>query len=279
MKNTGFQKTGFILAAAVVTALFTGNVFGQTPPPPTPTPMFNDIPAPPTSTPAATQTVVTPPPPAPVATVTEATPPPIVPNTPATAGPYLSPATSQILQLTQAKVSDSTIIAYVENSSTMYGLNADQIIYLKQQGVSDGVINAMLNQSSRVGAAIPAQMPPSTDGQGAPPDQSSTAVVQPTTAAPSNVYVVPDSSTANYNAWAAQYSYPYYPYYYYPYYYPYYYSPVVVSFGFHSGYHGGTWGGSGWHSGGTWSGSGGWHGGGGSFHGGGGTSMGGSFHR
>jgi hypothetical protein len=249
MKIQGFQKSGF--TAALAAAIFTANVFGQT-------------------------------------TTTETTPPPLMPSTPATTGPYLSPATSQVLQLTQAKVSDSTIIAYVQNSSTMYGLNADQIIYLKQQGVSDGVLNAMLNQSSRVAASIAAQTPPSNYGQPTPPDQSSTAVVQPTTAAPSSVYVVPDSQTANYNAWASQYySYPIY--YSYPYYYPYYYWPVTFSFyyGYHGGYyrpwygwhggywngggwHGGAWGGGGVHTGGTWNG-----GGSGSFHSGGSMGMGG----
>jgi hypothetical protein len=244
MKIQGFQKIGF--AAALAAAIFTVNVFGQ-------------------------------------ATTPETTPPPLVPNTPATSAPYLSPATSQVLQLTQAKVSDTTIMAYVQNSTTMYGLNADQIIYLKQQGVSDGVLNAMLNQSSRVSASIAAQTPPSNYGQPTPPDQSSTAVVQPTTAAPSSVYVVPDSSTANYNAWAAQYS--YYPYYYsYPYY-PYYYWPVSFSFyygGYGGGYyrpgygywHGGYWNGGGWHGGGTW-GGGGVHTGGGTWNGGGSHGMGG----
>jgi hypothetical protein len=268
MKIQGFQKTGF--TAALAAAIFTANVFGQ-------------------------------------ATTPETTPPPLVPNTPATSTPYLSPATAQVLQLTQAKVSDTTIMAYVQNSTTMYGLNADQIIYLKQQGVSDGVLNAMLNQSSRVAASIAAQTPPSNygqDGQNPAPDQSSTAVVQPTTAAPSSVYVVPDSSTAGYNSWAAQYSYPYnyYPYYYsYPYY-PYYYWPVGFSFyyggyrggyyrpgyGWHGGnwnggWHGGTWGGGGVHTGGTWNGGGshGMGGGGGSFHSGGsmGGGMGGGGHR
>jgi hypothetical protein len=250
MKTAGFYRTGFTLAATFVAAILTANVFGQATP-----------------------------------TTTESAPPPLVPSTPAMAAPYLSPATSQVLQLTQAKVSDTTIIAYVQNSSTMYGLNADQIIYLKQQGVSDGVLNAMLNQSSRVAAAVAAQTPPPNYGQNPASDQSSTAVVQPTTSAPSSVYVVPDSQTANYNAWASQYySYPVY--YSYPYYYPYYYWPVTFSFyyGYHGGYyhpwygwHGGNWNG-GWHSGGTWNG-GGWHGG-GTWSGGGshGMSMGGGFH-
>jgi hypothetical protein len=52
----------------------------------------------------------------------------------------------QIIRLSQAKVSDDTIIAYVNNSGFSYSLDADQIINLRQQGVSDAVITTMLNQ-------------------------------------------------------------------------------------------------------------------------------------
>ena len=46
----------------------------------------------------------------------------------------------------KANVGDETIIAYIKNSGNSYGLNADQIIYLRQQGVSDAVVRTMLNQ-------------------------------------------------------------------------------------------------------------------------------------
>ena len=49
--------------------------------------------------------------------------------------PQLSYGVPQIIQLAQAKVGDDTIIAYVKNSGNNYGLTADQIIYLRQQGV------------------------------------------------------------------------------------------------------------------------------------------------
>ena len=60
--------------------------------------------------------------------------------------PQLAYGVPQIIQLSEAKVSDDTIIAYVKNSGNSFGLTADQIIYLRQQGVSDAVITAMLNQ-------------------------------------------------------------------------------------------------------------------------------------
>ncbi|MGA8181073.1 MAG: hypothetical protein WB792_13510 [Desulfobacterales bacterium] len=48
----------------------------------------------------------------------------------------LSYGMPQVLQLAHAKISDSTIIAYIQNSGTVYNLDASQIVYLKQQGVS-----------------------------------------------------------------------------------------------------------------------------------------------
>src|SRR5260221_2042318 len=81
-------------------------------------------------------------------------------TTPA-ATPPLAYGVPQVIQLAQAKVSDDTIITYVRNSGNSYGLNADQIIYLRQQGVSDNVINVMLTQP-QVAAAQPAPQPDTT---------------------------------------------------------------------------------------------------------------------
>ena len=79
-----------------------------------------------------------------------------IPNVAQTAAPaggapvQLSYGVPQILQLSQAKIGDNTIVAYIQNSGTIYSLNASEIIYLKQQGVSDAVITTMLNQRQRV---------------------------------------------------------------------------------------------------------------------------------
>jgi len=64
----------------------------------------------------------------------------------------------QVLQLARAKVNDGTIIAFVQNSSGGFSLSADQIIYLKQQGISDAILNAMLTQPKN-GAASTATCP------------------------------------------------------------------------------------------------------------------------
>jgi hypothetical protein len=146
-------------------------------------------------------------------------------NSPATAAPQLAYGVPQILQLAQAKVSDDTIVAYIHNSGNSYGLNADQIIYLRQQGVSDNVITVMLNQPKA--AASPAQS--MTQPNNSYAAQASTTYVQPQqayvqSAPPSTVYVVPDTQAYYYNNYYAQ-----------PYYYPYYAWPypfVSFSFGF-----------------------------------------------
>jgi hypothetical protein len=165
-------------------------------------------------------------------------------NSPTTTAPQLAYGVPQILQLSQAKISDDTIIAYIHNSGNSYGLNADQIIYLRQQGVSDNVINVMLNQPKA--AAVTTQSAPQPDNSYAA--QSSTAYAQPTTtyvqtAPPSSVYVIPDTQAYYYNGYYAQ-----------PYYYPYYawpYPAVSLSFGFgggfRGGFHGGGFRGGGWH--------------------------------
>ena len=147
----------------------------------------------------------------------------------------LSYGVSQIIQLSKAKVSDDTIVNYIRNSGSSYGLDASQIIYLKQQGVSDTVINTMLNQPRQMAQAAP---PP------AYPAASSTATAVVTTRGDlcpppayvpsSTVYVIPDTQTYQY------YDNYYHPYYgCYPYYSGWYYPSVSFSFGFGGGYRGG----------------------------------------
>jgi hypothetical protein len=173
--------------------------------------------------------------------------PPTAANMPV---PQLSYGVPQILQLAQAQVGDATIIAYIRNAGNSYGLNADQIIYLRQQGVSDAVITAMLNQP-RAGVAVATPTTPAPPPVASPDysGQVSTATVAPTV---TYVQTVPDTT------------YYYQPYYSQPYYYPAYawYPPVSFSFGWGGGYYGGGWRGGGygggWHGG---SSGGGWHGG------------------
>jgi len=174
-----------------------------------------------------------------------------------TAVPQLTPNVAAIVNLAQAKISDDTIIVYIKNSGNSYGLDAAQIIYLHQQGISAAVITAMLNQPKPGIATATVPMPTTP----APEPVASAAYEQPAV-----TYV--ESEPVTY--------YDYEPYYY-PVYSGYYWSyPVVVSYGWDGYRHIG-----GWHGGGVVRGGGFVHGGGfarwggGVVHGGGGGHAGG----
>ena len=167
--------------------------------------------------------------------------------------PQRSYGVPQVLQLAQAKVSDGIIVNYIQNSGTIYSLKAGEIVYLKQQGVSDAVLNAMLNQRSRLtGSTEPATTTASStaaSGQTYVPAVPAVSYVQ--AAPPATVYIIPDTQTYRYDTYYYS-AYPYYDYYGWPY------PAVSLSFGF-----GDRWGG--------WRGGGGFRGGGfhsGGFHGG-----------
>ena len=69
-------------------------------------------------------------------TYTVATPPP-------------GPSVAQVQSMVQAQVSDTVIVNQIQNSSSRYVLTADQIIALKNAGVSDVVVNALINSASK----------------------------------------------------------------------------------------------------------------------------------
>jgi hypothetical protein len=213
MKSRNFQRLWLTIAAVTATCLFARDVMAQN-----------------GSSEAAT-----------ISNVAQTAAPP-------GGAPQLSYGVPQVLQLSQAKIGDSTIVAYIQNTGTIYSLNASEIVYLKQQGVSDAVLTTMLNQRQRVTHTAVQTAPQVTSAATASQPvsaETSTAVVQPTatyvqTVPSSSVYVIPDTQTYNYDAY-------YYRPYYYPYYGGWYYPPVTFSFGFGGGYHGGYyrggWGG------------------------------------
>jgi hypothetical protein len=174
-------------------------------------------------------------------------------------------AVAQVVQLEQAKISDGTFIEYIRNSGNNYNLTANDILYLRQEGVSDAVLTAMLTQP-KVSAAM------------------ANSYSQPVAPEPQYSELAPAPDTSTYaDAASAQPSVAYVqsapPTYYYPssYYYPYSYSYPYYGYSGYSGWPGWGWGwwGGGWHWSWGWHGgwNTGWHGGGG-FHG----VVGGGFH-
>jgi hypothetical protein len=192
-------------------------------------------------------------PPAAAQAVPAATTTPLPPATSAPP-PQLSYGAEEVLKLTQAKIGEDTMRTFVESSHLNYDLDALSIIYLRQQGVPETVVTAMLQKSKEV--ADDAKTATS------PPAATANAVVVPQTPAPvpqpdaTYSQPAPDYSST-YPAYA-QPSYDYYDYYPYPYYdYSY---PVGFYFGYGYGYHGYRgYNGGGFH-GGEFHGSGNFHG-------------------
>jgi hypothetical protein len=188
---------------------------------------------------------------------------PEAPASTAPAAPARLPyGVEDVLKLSRAQVSDDVTVTYIHNSGTIYNLAPNDIVYLRSQGVSERVINTMLDQRTVVPAQAAAQAaaaalatppaPVAPDANAATAAQYAPQYVQPASApvyaeaqpvsAPaSTLYVIPYSSG---------------PYYYPSYgYYPYYGSSVVIGVGYggyrgypghyyhggyyHSGYHGG----------------------------------------
>ena len=120
-----------------------------------------------------------------------------------------------VLKLSRAQVSEDVILNYIHSSGTVYNLGPSDIVYLRNQGVSDGVINTMLDQRRNVPAQAAAQSAPAVTQAPVSPDASAAAAAQtspqyaptyvepapvyaepqPTYAPPSTVYVIPYSGT------------------------------------------------------------------------------------
>ena len=90
-------------------------------------------------------------------------------SNPAAAAPVqLSSSAEDILKLSRAKVSDDVTVVFVQNSDRCYNLTASEILYLRNEGVSDRVLTAMLSQQPPVADASPASAPARTREVSAP---------------------------------------------------------------------------------------------------------------
>jgi hypothetical protein len=157
-----------------------------------------------------------------------------------------------VLRLCRAQISEDVVLNFIRNSDIAYNLSSENVVYLRDQGVSDRVIGAMMDERQKVLAQSAAQNPAQAAVQTAPavtsgstaPASAPTPAYAPAPAqppvevqsAPSTVYVIPNRPNV-------------YDYYTSPYYSPYYYGgyygggyggPVIsLGFGFGGGWHGG----------------------------------------
>ncbi len=180
------------------------------------------------------------------ATAQTAVPTTTSPSTPATAEakpaklPY---GVDDILKLSRAQVSEDVTVNYIRNSGTIYNLAPNDIVYLRNEGVSDRVINTMLDQRKTVPAETAAENAAAAPQTPVSSYASAAAVPQyaPTYIQPAPVYAQPEPT---YTPASSLYviSYPYSGYRY-PGYYPYSYGgyygyggpSVAFGFGYSSG--------------------------------------------
>jgi hypothetical protein len=182
----------------------------------------------------------------------------------------LSSGVPEILKLRRGNVGNDVIIAFIMNSGQMYHLSASEILYLREQGVSDQVLTAMLSAGQNVAATSaqlamqaapqPAAQPATTgltaDWANSNPQPAPAApqfapaydAAAPVYAQPSPVYVYPAPSYGFYDAWPYYWGYP----------------SLSLGFGFGGGYyygghHGGGYHGGGYHGGGNYHSGGGGH--------------------
>ncbi len=70
-------------------------------------------------------------------------------------GANLSPGAAEIVKLAQSGVSDDVMVAYIQKSQAPFNLSQDNVIYLKDLGLSSAVMTAMLSHDSALAGQQP----------------------------------------------------------------------------------------------------------------------------
>jgi hypothetical protein len=105
-----------------------------------------------------------------------------------------------VIKLSRAKISEDIILSYIQNSGRSYDLGPKEIVYLRDQGVSDRVVGVMLERKTTTDTAA-AQTPAPAAPQPAYPQSSPVPTYvepAPDYVPPSTVYVIPNTSSYPY---------------------------------------------------------------------------------
>jgi hypothetical protein len=70
------------------------------------------------------------------------------------APPKLPYGVDDVLKLSRAQIGEDITLNYIKNSGTIYNLSPKDIVYLRNEGVSDKVINTMMDQRNNVPADV-----------------------------------------------------------------------------------------------------------------------------
>src|SRR5689334_18163231 len=92
----------------------------------------------------------------PISRADELSPEPVATeNSPAV--PELSPGVAEVVKMLDARTATDVIMAYINESTQHFDLTAEQIIYLRDIGVSSDLINAMLRRDVSLGPTTAAE--------------------------------------------------------------------------------------------------------------------------
>src|SRR5437867_9627970 len=118
----------------------------------------------------------------------------------------VSPAVAEVLRLAESGVAEDVVMAYVQNSPAGFNLSADQILYVRDLGLSSQVITAMLNRDAML-RSQPQPSQPATEPEPEPAPVPTVPVEAPLTPPPTEVSAPPVqvnylySELAPYGSW------------------------------------------------------------------------------
>ncbi|MDX1951730.1 MAG: DUF6600 domain-containing protein [Verrucomicrobiota bacterium] len=115
-------------------------------------------------------------------TIINAAPAPVPPPTVDLSAPVL-----EIIKLAQANVGDSVLLAFIAKSENAFDLDADDILYLTDLGISDEVLAAMLNKEGKSLEAFS----PSTNAIAATPPAGPQPAPEPQVEVTTNYVAIP----------------------------------------------------------------------------------------
>ena len=98
----------------------------------------------------------------------------------ATLPPYIPPSSplAQVIWLIQSDVDESVILAYIANSTSLFNLDSDEIIYLKDIGAPNSIVNMMIQRDQVLKTQMAVTAPPPDSSAGYAPEVAPPA--QPT---------------------------------------------------------------------------------------------------
>jgi hypothetical protein len=117
------------------------------------------------------------------------------------AGANLSQPASEVVKIASAGTGEDVILAFIQNAQSPFALSADNVLYLKDLGISSQVVAAMLNRDQALRAQAPnpyAPAPFPSTAESAPPPPAPAADYV-TTPPPDVTYFYNDLSP--YGAW------------------------------------------------------------------------------